>query len=97
MKIKSSIKLAVGLTIVAAIGFILAQRQISQPKELPTSDIPLPVGYSLENYSVEKNTGIACSQHADCQTPGEYAAMSRCPFVSLCLNNQCAVVCPAHK
>ncbi len=97
MKIKNWTKLAVGFTIFAAIGFIFAKRQISRPNELPTSNIPLPIGYSLENYSVEKITGGQCSKNDDCQTPPEYMAMSRCPFVSLCLNRQCAVVCPAYK
>lgn len=62
-----------------------------------TRQISLPQGYTLENYSLEKTTGTACSLDTDCQTPPEYMAMSRCPFVSLCLNNQCAVVCPAYK
>ncbi len=87
----------IGLAVVVAIGAILAQRQIRRPNKLPTPNIPLPIGYTLENYSVEKITGGQCSKHTECQTPPEYMAMSRCPFVSLCLKNQCAVVCPAHK
>lgn len=54
----------------------------------------LPDGYTLRSYQIEEITGEACGSHSDCQTPGEYAAQSRCPFISLCLENKCAVVCP---
>jgi hypothetical protein len=58
-------------------------------------DESLPVGYTLENYKVEKITGEACRQNTDCKTPGEYMVQSRCPFTSMCLENKCAVVCPS--
>lgn len=57
----------------------------------------LPNGYTLQNYKIEKVTGESCAKHADCTLPGEYAVQSRCPFVSLCLENSCAVVCPSFK
>ncbi len=57
----------------------------------------LPIGYTLQNYQVEKITGEACAGHSNCMVPGEYAAQSRCPFVSLCLENKCAVVCPSFR
>jgi len=56
----------------------------------------LPSGYTLENYEVEKITGEMCQQDKDCKTPGEYLVQSRCPFISICLENKCAVVCPGH-
>lgn len=90
MKIHNWARLILALAIVAAAGFLLTRRT-SAPSD------PLPIGYTLENYSVEKITGVQCSKDNDCQTPPEYMAMSRCPFVSLCLKNQCTVVCPATK
>jgi hypothetical protein len=58
--------------------------------------ISLPKGYTLEAYSVEKVSETACVKNSDCETPGEYLVLSRCPFVSLCLENKCTVVCPAY-
>lgn len=57
----------------------------------------VPQGYSLENYTVEKVTGEACTRASECETPGEYLIQSRCPFTSLCLENRCAVVCPVFE
>ena len=67
--------------------------------EKPYCDVPLslPQGYTLNNYSIEKKLEIACQKNSDCVTPAEYAIQSRCPFVSLCLENKCAVVCPAYQ
>jgi hypothetical protein len=59
--------------------------------------ISLPQGYTLNNYSVEKKMEVACQKTSDCVTPAEYATQSRCPFVSLCLENKCTVVCPDHQ
>jgi translocator protein len=61
------------------------------------SEISLPVGYTLDFYSVEKISDISCIRNSDCQTPGEYLMRSNCPFTSLCLKNKCAVVCPSHN
>jgi len=60
-------------------------------------NIILPKGYSLDSYKVEKVLEIACVSNGDCETPGEYLIQSRCPFVSLCLENKCAVVCPGME
>ena len=57
-------------------------------------NIILPQGYSLDSYKIEKVLEITCVVNDDCETPGEYAAQSRCPFISLCLKNKCTVVCP---
>lgn len=64
----------------------------------PGTDMP-PVsqGYSLENYIVEKITDESCQRATECETPGEYLIQSKCPFTSLCLENKCAVVCPATE
>lgn len=57
----------------------------------------LPEGYTLEAYRVEKISEDFCEVSLDCQTPAEYLSQSRCPFVSMCLNSKCAVVCPAKQ
>lgn len=57
----------------------------------------LPTGHTLESYSVEKTLDALCSKNSDCQTPPEYLIQSRCPFVSICINNKCTVVCPDYK
>lgn len=46
-------------------------------------------------YKIEKETAAVCRYDFECATPGEYLAQSRCPFTSVCLNGQCAVVCPS--
>lgn len=46
------------------------------------------------DYAVEKILDKKCSKDFECSTPGEYLAMSRCPFAAMCLENKCAVVCP---
>jgi len=60
-------------------------------------EIELPQGYTLDSYSIEKVLNIACTKVDDCETPGEYLIMSRCPFTSICLDNKCTVVCPSYK
>ncbi|HOI59801.1 MAG TPA: hypothetical protein PKU93_00590 [Candidatus Pacearchaeota archaeon] len=59
--------------------------------------IDLPEGYTLEAYSIEKVLETNCIKNIDCQTPGEYLILSRCPFTSMCLADKCTVVCPAYK
>ncbi len=58
--------------------------------------ISLPKGYTLEAYSVEESLATACTRSSDCEMPGEYQMLSRCPFTTICLRNICTVVCPAH-
>lgn len=60
-------------------------------------NIILPKGYSLDSYKVEKVLETACVSNDDCETPGEYQMLSRCPFISLCLENKCTVVCPGTE
>lgn len=56
----------------------------------------LPQGYTLDSYKVEKVLETSCMKDAECETPPEYLIQSRCPFVSLCLQNKCTVVCPEY-
>ncbi len=65
-------------------------------KEESTEGIPLPQGYTLEGYTIEEVTERSCTESKACETPGNYLVQSRCPFVSLCIKNKCAVVCPSH-
>lgn len=55
---------------------------------------PLPNGWTLDSYRVEKVMPTACERHEECETPMEYLIRSSCPFTSLCLENKCTVVCP---
>jgi len=43
----------------------------------------------------EKKLDTTCKTDADCLLPGDYAAMSRCPFQAKCVADSCVVVCPA--
>jgi hypothetical protein len=54
----------------------------------------LPDGYTLNNFTVEKVLDVSCQQDSDCKTPSEYLTLSRCPMMSKCLDNKCAVICP---
>jgi len=46
------------------------------------------------DYQVEKTLDQSCTQDIECTTPGEYLMMSRCRFISLCIDAKCTVVCP---
>ena len=61
------------------------------------SEINLPNGYTLENYTVVEKSNIACNYHSDCETPVSYLVRSNCPYRSLCLEDRCAVVCPTSN
>ncbi|MHB9019687.1 MAG: hypothetical protein ACYC3G_02330 [Minisyncoccota bacterium] len=61
------------------------------------NDYALPKGYTMDSYKVEKVFETYCKNSIDCKTPFEYLIQSRCPFVSKCINNQCAVICPDHQ
>lgn len=56
----------------------------------------LPQGYTLEDFSVEKDLKVTCKHDNDCELPAEYAIQSRCPFVAICLKSSCNVVCPGR-
>lgn len=58
---------------------------------------PLPEGYTLDSYTIDKVTDETCEKDTDCETPMEYLIQSRCPFTSICLENKCTVVCPDIK
>lgn len=57
----------------------------------------LPIGYSLEKYTIAVELETSCTQASECETPAEYLMRSSCPYTSLCLNNKCTVVCPNHE
>jgi hypothetical protein len=46
------------------------------------------------DYTVEKTLDQICGDDTECQTPGEYLALSRCQFTSMCLQGKCTVICP---
>lgn len=53
------------------------------------------IGFNADfDYKVEKMTDIVCVHDFECSTPGDYLAMSRCPFASMCVAGRCAVICP---
>jgi hypothetical protein len=60
-------------------------------------DIDLPIGYTLNNYTIMERTGPKCDYDSDCVLPGSYAVQSNCPYKSICLQNTCTVVCPGHE
>lgn len=38
-----------------------------------------------------------CQIHYDCVTPGEYLALSHCPYGSMCIEGKCEIVCPSPE
>lgn len=59
-------------------------------------NIPLPVGYSLNTYTVAEVLPTACTQDPDCDTPGSYLVRSNCPYTTICKAHRCTVVCPGY-
>jgi len=57
-------------------------------------NIPLPLGYKLDNYIVTEKLNQSCEINEACKTPFEYLIRSNCPYTSICLNSSCYVVCP---
>lgn len=65
--------------------------------EEPCDFIPsVPKNYTLDKYQITKTLDVACTNNADCITPGEYLVQSSCPYTSLCLESKCNVVCPSQ-
>jgi len=60
-------------------------------------DVSLPLGYTLDTFTVEKISDISCNEGYECRTPAEYVIRSNCPYTSMCLNHKCAVVCPSYQ
>ena len=56
----------------------------------------LPQGYTLDNYTITETLTTSCTQDSECATPAKYLVQSSCPYTSLCLNNNCTVVCPGQ-
>jgi hypothetical protein len=63
----------------------------------PFGELNLPRGYTLDHYRIEKITTTSCAYTAECVTPLEYQILSSCPYISLCLQNTCTVVCPGFN
>ncbi len=40
--------------------------------------------------------GETCNENIDCSLPMEYAIQSNCPFLSMCIDSKCSVVCPIY-
>ena len=68
--------------------------QLVQRRDSDGAQGSLPQGYSLHSYTIATTTDVSCVHDRDCKTPMSYAMRSSCPFTSLCLEGQCAVVCP---
>ncbi|MCL4406236.1 MAG: DUF6512 family protein [Patescibacteria group bacterium] len=74
-------------------GYGLETNQVCVAGDCDTSII-LPPHYSIKAYSIEKVLDQSCVRNIDCKTPAEYLIQSPCPFVSLCLEGECTVICP---
>ena len=61
------------------------------------TNVGLPIGYTLNNYTIMERTGPKCDYNSDCILPDSYAVQSNCPYKSICLQNTCTVVCPGHE
>ncbi len=64
---------------------------------ISTEGINLPIGYTLSDYTITERTGPKCDFNSDCTLPSNYAIRSSCPYVSVCLQNTCTVICPEHN
>jgi len=83
----------IGIIIFFAIGFAYSQYNSSKKPVHPT----VPEGYTLDSYNIVEFLVVSCRKDGDCENPQVYSLMSDCPYVSLCLDNKCAVVCPDRK
>jgi hypothetical protein len=77
------------LLIIAGVNYLIRLKDYRGPDDLPR-------GYSLDSYKVERILETSCRENEDCEIPAEYLVQSRCPFRSICLNNNCTVICPSH-
>jgi len=81
--------------LIMGIFYLIWSKFIYQP-ESGYEDVVLPEGYTIEAYSIEQVLDEDCFKSSDCETPGEYLILSRCPFTSICLKDKCTVICPAY-
>ena len=56
----------------------------------------LPRGYVFENYQIAKIMETSCKKDAECKTPMDYMIISSCPYISICLERKCTVICPEY-
>lgn len=57
----------------------------------------IPDGLSEPEQDPEGNVGAACESDSECVTPMSYLTRSSCPFMSKCIEGECAVVCPTDE
>ena len=91
------LSILLALTAAAGLAVLCSSGPAQEPQAGPQKEMDLPLGYSLDSYSIEKILDIPCTRNAECRTPLEFAIVSRCPMKTLCLNNQCTVVCPGFR
>ena len=61
----------------------------------PNSDSSISVLEKNNNYI--DTVGDECHQSFDCTVPGEYAALSHCPYQASCYKGKCVVYCPIFE
>lgn len=79
------------LILLLVISLVSCSKTADLENDLETS---LPIGYSLDNYTIVEVLDVNCDISSTCQTPAGYLVMSNCPYTSLCLENKCTVICP---
>lgn len=50
---------------------------------------------STDEYKVVEMTEVSCKTDTECVTPNDYLILSVCPYTSKCIQEKCAVICPA--
>ncbi|NTV22026.1 MAG: hypothetical protein HGB03_00455 [Candidatus Yonathbacteria bacterium] len=81
--------------VIAVVGYVMTRDALFDESVAQESE-SLPLGYTLEKYTVIETTNIACKEHEECITSAEYLVRSNCPYTSLCLEKKCTVVCPQY-
>ena len=46
------------------------------------------------DFEIIEVLGQNCQVNSDCEIPFNYAIQSNCPYDSMCIKNNCTVVCP---
>jgi len=81
--------------VIAVLGYVMMRNALLD-ESIAQESKSLPLGYTLEKYTVIETTDIACKEHEECITSAEYLVRSNCPYTSLCLEKKCRVVCPQY-
>ncbi len=88
---------SIAIAFLTILTFVFNFFYLGNNSNLSTEGINLPVGYTLSNYTIAERTGPKCDFNSDCPLPSNYAIRSNCPYVSVCLQNTCTVICPEHN